>query len=145
MRCFYDSGHGFIGAKPGKMPPNLKLLEGQSGVLSGVSFRYVRPEIATGLQIKKGPEVPWMYLSYIIIIAGTIMCIFSQRRIWVAITADEDGQGSRVMMLYKTNKARLSFMKELQRLQTELISGLQYTVARTGELTPEETRQSIPV
>lgn len=150
---FLRDQHGFVGAKPGKMPPNLKLLEGQSGVLSGVSFRYVRPEIATGLQIKKGPEVPWMYLSYVIIILGTIMCIFSQRRLWVAITANEDGQGSRVMMLYKTNKARLSFMKELQRLQTELITGLHYTVAKTNIPKPsqklpvaaEETRQAVPV
>ncbi len=152
---FLRDQHGFVGAKPGKMPPNLKLLEGQSGVLSGIRFRYARPEIATGLQIKKGPEVPWMYLAYIIIISGTIMCIFSQRRIWVAVTADEDDHGSRVTMLYKTNKARLSFMKELQRLQTELISGLHYAVARTNAPTPtqavsvtatvEETRQSVQV
>jgi cytochrome c biogenesis protein len=124
---FLRDQHGFVGARPGKMPPNLKLLEGQSGQLAGMSFTYNKPEIATGLQIKKGPEVPWMYLSYIIIITGTIMCIFSQRRIWVAITTQE-GQGSRLMMLYKTNKARLSFMKELQQFQNELVDQLKYTV-----------------
>jgi cytochrome c biogenesis protein len=149
---FLRDQKGFVGAKPGQMPPNLRLLEGQSGTLSGMTFKYVKPEIATGLQIKKGPEVPWMYLSYIIIILGTIMCIFSQRRLWMAITTGQDGQGGRVMMLYKTNKARLSFMKELQRLQTELLSDLQYNVApvdkpkpATGQPAPDETRQTVTV
>lgn len=113
-----DPEGGFVGARPGKMPPNLRLLEGQSGQLNGMTFSYVKPEIATGLQIKKGPEVPWMYLSYIIIILGTIMCVFSQRRLWVAVVPD--GVASRVLMLYKTNKARLSFLKELQGIQSDL-------------------------
>ncbi len=119
---FLRDDKGFVGAKPGKMPPNLRLLEGQSGELSGMRFQYIKPEIATGLQIKKGPEVPWMYLSYVIIILGTIMCIFSQRRLWLAITDGDAGR--RVQVLYKTNKARLSFMKELQHLQAELKTGL---------------------
>lgn len=149
---FLRDQKGFVGAKPGKMPPNLRLLEGQSGTLAGMTFKYVKPEIATGLQIKKGPEVPWMYLSYLIIILGTIMCIFSQRQLWVAITTGQDGQGTQVMLLYKTNKARLSFMKELQRLQTELLTGLQYRVASVGkpkpateQTNPDETRQIVNV
>jgi cytochrome c biogenesis protein len=125
---FLRDQKGFVGAQPGKMPPNLRLLEGESGKLSGMTFKYVKPEIATGLQIKKGPEVPWMYLSYIIIIIGTIMCIFSQRQVWVAITPGENGQGTRLMMMYKTKKARLSFMKELQRLQNELLGNLGYVL-----------------
>jgi cytochrome c biogenesis protein len=115
---FLRDAHGFVGAKPGKMPPNLRLLEGQEGKLSGYTFRYMKPEIATGLQIKKGPEVPWMYLAYIIIIAGTILSIFSQRRLWVVVS--DEGEQRRVRLLYKTNKGRLSFMKELQCMQTEL-------------------------
>src|SRR5690606_19494487 len=116
---FLRDAKGFVGAKPGEMPPNLRLLEGQSGTLEGMTFRYVKPEIATGLQIKKGPEVPLMYFSYLVITIGAFMCIFSQRRIWIAITGNE-AQGSTVHLLYKTNKARLSFLKELQKLQSEL-------------------------
>jgi cytochrome c biogenesis protein len=119
---FLRDAKGFVGAKPGQMPPNLKLLEGQSGTLHGLTLTYVKPEIATGLQIKKGPEVPLMYLSYLIITVGAFMCIFSQRRIWIALT--ENTQGATIHLLYKTNKARLSFLKELQRLQTELNSKL---------------------
>lgn len=121
---FLRDDHGFVGAKPGKMPPNLKLLEGQEGTLSGYHFKYVKPEIATGLQIKQGPEVPWMYAAYITVILGTIMCVFSQRRIWVAVTDEGKGQ-SRALLQYKTNKARLSFMKELQGLQKELNARLE--------------------
>jgi cytochrome c biogenesis protein len=120
---FLRDAKGFVGAKPGQMPPNLRLLEGQSGSLQGVTLKYVKPEIATGLQIKKGPEVPLMYFSYLIITLGAFMCIFSQRRIWIAVTPSA-AQGATVHLLYKTNKARLSFLKELQKLQTELNSQL---------------------
>lgn len=120
---FLRDANGFVGAEPGKMPPNLRLLEGQSGTLSGLTFRYIKPEIATGLQIKKGPEVPLMYLSYLIITLGAFMCIFSQRRLWLAV--EETKQGTHVHLLYKTNKARLSFLKELQRFQTDLKARIQ--------------------
>ncbi len=117
---FLRDAKGFVGAQPGKMPPNLRLREGESGELSGMRFKYVRPEMQTGLQIKKGPEVPWMYLSYIIIIVGTIMCVFTQRQVWVAVTPAAEGQGAQLALTFKTKKAKLSFMKELQRLQMAL-------------------------
>jgi cytochrome c biogenesis protein ResB len=115
---FLRDDQGFVGAKPGQMPPNLRLLEGQSGTLNGMTIRYIKPEIATGLQIKKGPEVPLMYLSYLIITIGAFMCIFSQRRIWISVV--DNASGVTVHWLYKTNKARLSFLKELQALQEQL-------------------------
>lgn len=124
---FIRDQHGFVGAKPGKMPPNVRLLEGQSGQLSGLSFKYIRPEISTGLQIKKGPEVPWMYLSYLIIIVGTIMCIFSQRQLWLALTESPDGQTRELHVMYKSKKARISFMKELLRMRSELITQRGFT------------------
>jgi cytochrome c biogenesis protein len=137
---FLRDKNGFVGAKPGQMPPNLRLLEGQSGQLSGMTFKYVRPEIATGLQIKQGPEVPWMYLSYLIIIIGTIMCIFSQRQLWLAMVPAEDGNGTRLMMMYRTKKARLSFMKELQRIQTELLDDFHYTIPNVSPAAQRETQ-----
>jgi len=141
---FLRDAHGFVGAKPGKMPPNLRLREGQSGELSGMRFTYVKPEFATGLQIKKGPEVPWMYLAYGIIILGAFMCIFSQRRLWIAILpavdSDENPQ-TRLMLQYKTNKARLSFMKELQSLQNELMTGLQVQTIPADAVTSVENNK----
>jgi cytochrome c biogenesis protein len=112
---FLRDAKGFVGAKPGQMPPNLRLLEGASGQPAGITLRYIRPEMATGLQIKKGPEVPLMYLSYGIIILGAFMCIFSQRRLWIAIL-DNGASPATLEVLYMTNKARLSFLKELQHI-----------------------------
>jgi cytochrome c biogenesis protein len=119
---FIRDAHGFVGAKPGKMPPNLRLQEGETGTLSGMAFRYIRPQIATGLQIKQGPEVPWMYLSYLIIIVGTVLCIFSQRQLWLAITESKDGQRRELRLMYKSKKARISFMKELRAMEQDLIA-----------------------
>jgi cytochrome c biogenesis protein len=117
---FLRDTKGFVGAQPHKMPPNLRLEEGQSGTLSGLSIRYIKPEIATGLQIKKGPEVLWMYLSYLIIITGTIMCIFSQRRLWMAIQPKENlSEGTEIWISYLSNKAHISFAKELRQFEIQ--------------------------
>lgn len=108
-----DKGEGFLGAAPGKMPENLRLMEGESGTLGGITFKYVKPEISTGLQIKYGPEVPLMYLSYLVICVGAFLCIFSQRMLWLALKTDASG-ARRLVVMFKTNKARLSFLKELK-------------------------------
>jgi cytochrome c biogenesis protein len=148
---FIKDNKGFVGAQHSakgapKMPPNLRLEEGQNGVLAGMRIRYIKPEIATGLQIKKGPEVPWMYLSYLIIIGGTILCIFSQRRIWLAIDSAEDGHsGSTLRISYLANKAHISFAKELRQLEARWREqdGLQLqtleAAATTTDLTPPDS------
>ena len=111
---FMKDGTGFAGAKPGEMPPTLRLRPGESGEFFGRHYKYIGPEIATGLQIKKAPEVPFVYLSFLIICVGAFMCIFSQRRIWIAL------KDQTVLVHFKTNKARLSFIKELRQLQSSL-------------------------
>lgn len=120
VMMFLSNGKGFLGAAPGKMPTNLRLNEGESGVLKGIRIKYVKPEIATGLQIKKAPEVPYMYAAYLIIILGTVVCFFSQRQLWIGIRNLPDGGGCEVSFLHKTNKARLSFNKELAVLEAAL-------------------------
>lgn len=140
--AFLKDRHGFTGARAGKMPPNLRLAEGGSGRLADVSIRFIRPEIATGLQIKKGPEVPWMYFSYLVIIAGAFLCIFSQRRIWVAVHAETDG--CRVSLMYKTNKARLSFIKELHELRNALMTECGTRDPARGERAPVLEGAMIP-
>lgn len=113
--AFLKTPHGFLGAGKNKMPTNLRLAEGMSGQIGNVTLGFDKPEVATGLQIKKAPEVPWMYLSFLVIITGTIMCIFSQRRIW--LTTDDKNT---LLVHFKTNKARLSFLKELKTLKGKL-------------------------
>ncbi|MEZ4575774.1 MAG: hypothetical protein R2857_12800 [Vampirovibrionales bacterium] len=38
-----------------------------------------------GAANQAGPEVPWMYLSFVIIGIGTVMCFFSQRQVWLTL------------------------------------------------------------
>ncbi len=100
----------------GTMPPNIRLEEGQTGALNGVQITYKEPEMLTGLQIKQAPEVPLMYLAYLIIGIGTVLCFFSQRQVWIALREVTPGK-TEVMIHPKTNKAWLSFRKELLKLQ----------------------------
>ena len=116
---FLKGKDGFTGAKPGEMPPTLKLRPGESGLFFGKMYTYIKPEIATGLQIKKAPEVPFVYTAFFIIILGAFMCIFSQRQLWIALEQTAEGT-TRVLLNFKTNKARLSFIKELQALKATL-------------------------
>jgi len=120
--AFLKTPQGFLGAGKKKMPTNLRLAEGESGQIGNMTLRYDKPEVSTGLQIKKAPEVPWMYASFFVIIIGTIMCIFSQRRIWLT-TMIKDNQET-LLVHFKTNKARLSFLKELKKLQNTLTQQL---------------------
>lgn len=111
-------GESFTG---GRMPENLRLEEGKTGSLKGQTIRYQKPEMSTGLQMKRAPEVPLMYLSYLIIMLGTALCFFSQRQIWVAL--QDVGSGKTGVLFHsKTNKARLAFRKELIALQAALNS-----------------------
>ena len=50
-------------------------------MIHGGADTYIKPEMSTGLQIKKAPEVPLMYTAYLIIGIGTLLCFFSQRQI----------------------------------------------------------------
>jgi cytochrome c biogenesis protein len=125
---FMRNSKGFIGKKQGRMPPMLKLNEGESGTLNGLPITFIKPEFATGLQIKNAPEVPWIYTAFLIIGVGAVMCVFSQRMLWIApVTPPMQGQNKQTcndllspcdwVVLYKTNKGRLSFLTELEKLQ----------------------------
>jgi len=115
IRVFIHQGNRFVGAAPGKMPENLQLFEGESGTLAGHTIQFLKPELTTGFLIKKAPETPWVYLAFGIISLGTLMCVFSQRQIWVAVT------NNTVYVHYKTNKAKLSFARELLALEKALV------------------------
>ncbi|MBX2859689.1 MAG: cytochrome c biogenesis protein ResB [Vampirovibrio sp.] len=123
VRVFLHQGEGFAGAAPGKMPDNLRLSPGETGSLNGKTIRFLKPEIATGLLIKKAPEVFWIYLSFLIISIGTLMCVFSQRQLWLAIQSTTEG--TRLYVLHRTNKARASYNRELNKLFPSIHQALQ--------------------
>lgn len=139
VMLFLHDGKGFVGAAPGKMPDNLKLFEGQQGRLGEYQLKFIQPEIATGLQIKKAPEVPGMYASFLIIILGTVLCVFSQRQLWVAIRPKASGEGQEVCFMYKTNKGRLSFTRELAGLEAALKAVWPPRLSLPEAATPSDT------
>ncbi|MFN8614288.1 MAG: cytochrome c biogenesis protein ResB [Vampirovibrionales bacterium] len=118
LRVFVHDGNGFVGAKPGKMPPNIMVAQGEFGNIHGITVGYQKPELATGFQIKKAPETGLVYLAFLIISIGTALCFFAQRRVWVAIEPTDSG--CTVAFSYTTNKAWISCHQAMQRLKADL-------------------------
>ncbi|MBY0450737.1 MAG: cytochrome c biogenesis protein ResB [Cyanobacteria bacterium] len=138
IRVFLHDKGRFLGQAPGKMPENLKLAAGESGEfpsMPGLRVTYDKPEMATGLQIKEAPEVFWVYLAFFIIGTGAVMCIFSQRQLWVAFVDKPDDGTIQCLVSYRTNKAKLSFLKELQALYPAMTSCL-------NPSTPKDNRRA---
>lgn len=133
IRIFIHKGSNFVGAAPGQMPENLQLFEGEVGTIDGHTIKFIKPELATGFLVKQAPETWWVYLAFAIISLGTIGCIFSQRQIWVSVAPEKSinaadnntACNTEVAVHFKTNKAKLSFSRELialqEKLKTELI------------------------
>ncbi len=120
-----------------KVPPHATLFEGDTQRLSNakgsVTVGFDHPQIATGFQIKKAPETPWMYTAFAIIMLGTVLCFFSQRQVWVAIVPPGAGRHARsndtvLYLSYKTNKAKWSFLKQRAELEAALAKDLHATL-----------------
>ncbi len=120
------------------LPPHATLFEGEhqrlSTRLGSIEVGFDHPEIATGFQIKKAPETPWMYTAFAIIILGTVLCFFSQRQVWVAVVPQASGSAygrdnaTMVYLSYKTNKAKWSFLKQRASLENALVKELHATL-----------------
>lgn len=154
IRVFLHEGDHLWGAEAGKMPPNLTLYEGDTKTLGPVTVSYQGPEIATGFQIKKAPETPWIYGGFFFISLGTAMCFMTQRQIWLAVLPDEGERKAkentklqvvnepsvetlpdtsaharaRVMLTYKTHKAPVGFYKELSSIQAQWLNDWEGTL-----------------
>lgn len=143
VRVFLHEGDHLWGAKSGKMPPNLTLYEGDVKTLGPVTVSYEGPEMATGFQIKKAPETPWIYLAFLIISVGAAMCFLTQQQVWVAIQPADDSEenaSTKILMTYKTNKAPVGFYHELTQLQEQLVADLGATVDRAVTAIPRKVK-----
>ncbi|XVJ50826.1 MAG: cytochrome c biogenesis protein ResB [Vampirovibrio sp.] len=71
----------------------LSLAEGQTAQRIGtISVAYDKAIMATGLQIKSAPEVPYLYLSLLILSLGCLLSFVPHHQVWFALHTEE-GEG----------------------------------------------------
>lgn len=107
------------------------ILEDEEKEVAGLKIKFNGPQYATGLQMKRSPEYPWMIAGFIIVGLGVVLSLWPHRRLWFVVetlTSDGDEQAhapdsptadspkSRLWLYARTNKAKGSFELEKARL-----------------------------
>jgi cytochrome c biogenesis protein len=63
---------------------------GQIQTRSGTkNVRFLGPVVATGLQLKQSPEVPWLYLSFVLVVLGALWSIPPHWRLWACYDSQQ--------------------------------------------------------
>jgi cytochrome c biogenesis protein len=65
-----------------KFQPVAPLVRGQDVALGGHKVRYVEPVLASGLQVKGDPGIPWVIAGWTLISVGLIIIFFAYRQVW---------------------------------------------------------------
>lgn len=56
--------------------------------VAGVPMTFLGPVVATGLQLKHAPEVPWLYTAFALIVLGALWSLPAHWRLWLCYDAD---------------------------------------------------------
>ncbi|MFM7469422.1 MAG: cytochrome c biogenesis protein ResB [Vampirovibrionales bacterium] len=116
----------------------LTLFQGQTGVLEGIQLKFIAPEMKTGLQIKCAPEVPWMYLGFLLLSLGVCVSFIPQRQVWVRVSPCDNTLSAetthvphawRITLYPKTRKGWGAFLQELGTLRQGLTAHLTHANA----------------
>ena len=89
---------------------------GQSIDIDGINIKLIDIIGSTGLQIKADPGVPIVYTGFALLMLGVVMSYFSHSQIWAL---EQEG---RFYLGAKTNRAQVSFEREILNLIEELNS-----------------------
>ena len=87
---------------------------GQSVEVDGINIKLLDIIGSTGLQIKADPGVPIVYLGFALLMIGVVMSYFSHSQVWAL------EQGDRFYFGAKTNRAQVSFEREMLAVIDEL-------------------------
>lgn len=109
-------GAVFLYDQEGKLINALRV--GQSIEINGVRVSLLKLLGSTGLQIKADPGIPIVYLGFAVLMAGVVMSYVSHSQIWAL------QQGDRFYIGGKTNRALITFEKELIEIVDRLQSSL---------------------
>lgn len=77
--------------------------------------RYDGPILFSGLQTKADPGIPVMYLGFFVVVAGTVMGLWSHKQVWV--TPGEAG----CHLAGKAHRGSLLFHREISALRERLV------------------------
>ena len=99
------------------------LRPGMAIEINGVTLKLVDLIGSTGLQIKADPGVPIVYTGFALLMAGVVMSYFSHSQIWAL------QQGDRFFIGGRTNRAQVSFERELLEIIEQLEEPRQTKIA----------------
>ncbi|GBF80184.1 cytochrome c biogenesis protein [Aphanothece sacrum] len=88
---------------------------GMAVEINGVRLKIHELIGSTGLQIKADPGIPFVYTGFALLMAGVIMSYVSHSQIWVL------QEGDRCYLGGKTNRAQVSFERELLAILDHLL------------------------
>jgi cytochrome c biogenesis protein len=111
----YDNRGNLVGA----------VRSGMAIPINGVNLKILELVGSTGLQIKADPGVPIVYAGFALLMAGVVMSYVSHSQIWAL------QEGDRFYIGGKTNRAQVSFERELIAILEELKSEKSSPVAET--------------
>ncbi|MBF2022356.1 MAG: cytochrome c biogenesis protein [Hydrococcus sp. C42_A2020_068] len=100
----YDNRGNLVGA----------VRSGMAIPINGVNLKILELVGSTGLQIKADPGVPIVYAGFALLMAGVVMSYVSHSQIWAL------QEGDRFYIGGKTNRAQVSFERELIAIVEEL-------------------------
>ncbi|OCC14571.1 Cytochrome c-type biogenesis protein Ccs1/ResB [Dissulfuribacter thermophilus] len=105
------------------------VLKGRDGefnnqkVLYRVSLEGIKNNFMTGLQVKKDPGVPLVYLGCIGLILGIFIAFWvPHKRLWLMIRPK--GKATEVIVAGQINKNKTGFKKEFEELKTQISASL---------------------
>jgi cytochrome c biogenesis protein len=95
-----------------KFQPVAPLIRGKNVPLGGHTVTYVEPVLASGLQIKGDPGIPWVIGGWTLISIGLIIIFFGYRQVWY-----DTATGN---LVGKANRGQILLERELEALAESL-------------------------
>jgi cytochrome c biogenesis protein len=95
-----------------KFQPVAPLIRGNDVPLGDHTVKYVEPVLASGLQVKGDPGIPWVIGGWTLISVGLIMIFFSYRQVWY-----DTATGN---LVGKANRGQILLERDLEALAESL-------------------------